>query len=663
MSQKEKHILLIGNPNCGKSTIFNNLTGLNQKITNLPGTTIEKKVGVFKIEDQTYRITDLPGAYSIYPNGEDEILAIDYLKNSISNHQVDLILYIADAANLQRNLLFFSQIADLKLPIILVLNMIDLATYKGIEIDIDKLSESLGVLVIALNSKKNTAKKELINKIHKEHQVFQSDFFKKDTISFQQHWNNNIEAIKENKEGVYKKIALETNERYLKIQNILTPIQSKNTQNAKFITHKLDKFLLHPIYGILSLFAVLFLIFQFIFKVAQIPADWIDYGFSYLIRFVSETLPIGKLNDLICDGVLAGVGGIVIFLPQIVLLFVFLTILEETGYMTRVSFISDNLMKKFGLNGKSVIPLIGGMACAIPSIMAARNIENSKDRIITILVTPLMSCSARIPVYTLLAGLLVEKNDGIIHYRGLLMLVMYVLGFVASLLFGLLFKLILKQKEKSFFILEMPDYKLPQIKNVLRVIYSKSMDFVVNAGKIILIVSILLWFLANHAPKNNFANIEKKYENYLGQDKNSLISSEKLESSYIGIMGRSIEPAIKPLGYDWKIGIALITSFAAREIFTGTLATIYRVQESDDDGNKKMLTILKEQKRADNGLPLYSVATIVSLLLFYAFAMQCFSTLAVTYRETKALKWPLIQFFYMTGFAYLASLIAYQLLS
>jgi ferrous iron transport protein B len=389
--------------------------------------------------------------------------------------------------------------------------------------------------------------------------------------------------------------------------------------------------------------------------------NWIEQFFAWFAGMVHSWIPEGYINSLITEGIIPGISGVVVFLPQIIFLFLFLSILEESGYMTRVSFINDRLMRKFGLNGKSIVPLIGGMACAIPSIMATRNIENKKDRIITILVTPLMGCSARLPVYTLLVSLLIKNDNSFFDIRGLLLLSLYLIGFLAVLLFSTIFKYLLRQKEKSFFILEMPDYRIPSLRNVGLTIKDKTYDFVFNAGKIILIVSIVLWFLASFGPKNSFESIDQKYQSYELSDKETLIKSEKLEASYAGIMGKSIEPIIKPLGYDWKIGIALITSFAAREIFVGTIATIYSIKDADDE--KTISQTLSEQTRVGSNTKVYNIATIVSLLLFYAFAMQCMSTLAITYRETKSIKWPIVQFFYMTGFAYLMSFVAYQLLS
>lgn len=668
--------MLVGNPNSGKTTLFNALTGLKQKISNLPGTTIEKKTGNFTINGQPVRITDLPGTYSIHPKGEDELISIDYLLN-FQKHEIDVILFVADASNLSRNLLLYTQVADLGYPTVLALNMIDFAERKGISIDIEKLSQELGVIVCPINARDNTGLEKLTETLLKANAAHQTTFFEsKDLASYevrhrnhtnyhqylQGHVQNLRKQEKDKIEINSRDISTETITRYKKIDRIVDLVQKKSDKKPRNITQAADRILLHPVYGFLVFFTTLFIIFQFIFKVAEYPMIWIETIFSTISENIKHALPDGVLSSLLADGIIPGIGGVIVFLPQIIILFALLALLEESGYMTRVSFITDRLMRKFGLNGKSVVPLIGGMACAIPAIMAARNIENKKDRLITILVTPLMSCSARLPVYTLLVSMLiVDKGNSWFDARGLILLGMYVLGFFAAIIFAFVFKLILKQKHKSFFVLELPDYRKPKLKNIFLSVKDKASDFVFNAGKIILIVSVVLWFLASYGPGNRFDEIEKDYQTYSGIDKEEKVQSEKLEASYAGILGKTIEPAIKPLGYDWKIGIALITSLAAREVFVGTLATIYSVGDADDE--KSLSEVLTRQKRIDNGEPTYSYATILSLLVFYAFAMQCFSTLAVTYRETKSIKWPIVQMLYMTGFAYLVSLVVYQVLA
>ncbi len=685
MDDHQLHIVLVGNPNTGKSTLFNALTGQNQKVSNLPGTTIEKKQGFFIYDDVRVNITDLPGTYSLYPNGEDEQIATQFILNHEQN-KIDAILFVADASNLERNLLLYTQIADLGIPTVIALNMLDMLEKKKIGINIENLSLSLQTLIAPINARNGKGIKQLKNNILKTSQAVQRSFF---TPTKEQ---EQLIALSTTKETAYAKwqniflnykkadmapeltalfettlpfsdktIAEETTQRFNAIHAIVEEAQQKKQMDRKSITMRIDAVLLHPVWGFLIFFGTLFLIFQSIFRLAEIPKEWIENMFSWITVALKNSLPDSTLTSMLCDGILPGLSGVMVFLPQIIILFFILALLEDSGYMTRVSFITDRLMRKFGLNGKSVIPLIGGMACAIPSIMATRNIENKKDRLITILVTPLMSCSARLPVYTLLAGLLfVQNTNTLIDLRGLLILVMYVVGFVVALLFAFLFKLILKQKQKSFFVLELPDYRIPKWSNIAITLQLKIKDFVFNAGKIILIVSVILWFLASHGPEKKFNAISEKYSSYTAADKDLKIQSERLEASYAGMLGKTIEPAIRPLGYDWKIGIALITSFAAREVFVGTIATIYSVGNTDDEVT--ISSTLSRQTDAISGKKTYSIATVLSLLIFYAFAMQCISTMAVTYRETKSMIWPVVQFFYMSGFAYLMSLIVYQVM-
>lgn len=671
MSNSSKHIVLVGNPNSGKTTLFNALTGMNQKISNLPGTTIEKKAGYFKHKDVVFEITDLPGTYSIHPKGQDEIISIEYLLRT-GNHPIDLIVFVADAGNLSRNLLLYTQVADLGYPVVLALNMTDLARKKGIEIDIQKLSAELGVIICPVNARSEEGIEPLKDALIKVENPYQTTFFEQENksseifVNYRNYLDEHLSAVKSgdtvNIEKNSKVIASETIARYKKIDTIINKTVSKDKYPKKILTEKIDKILLHPIYGFIAFYTTLFIIFQFIFKLADYPMQWIEAVFAFCSETVKTLMPENAFSSLLADGIIPGIGGVIVFLPQIIILFALIAILEDSGYMTRVSFITDRLMRKFGLNGKSVVPLIGGMACAIPSIMATRNIENRKDRLITILVTPLMSCSARLPVYTLLVSLMiVNDHSRWVDARGLILLGLYLMGFVAALVFAFIFKLVLKQKQKSYFVLELPDYRKPRLKNIFLTVKEKASDFVFNAGKIIVIVSIILWFLASYAPGNSFETIDNKYSNYTGADKALLIQSEKLESSYAGRLGKVIEPVIRPLGYDWKIGIALITSFAAREVFVGTIATIYSVGDSEDE--ETLTAVLSRQKRAGTDDNLYSLPTIVSLLIFYAFAMQCFSTLAITYRETGSIKWPVVQFLYMSGFAYLMSLLAFTILS
>lgn len=643
MSDENNHtsILLVGNPNTGKSTLFNELTGLNQHVGNFPGVTVDKKTGHFKIKNEPIEVIDLPGTYSLNPNSEDERVTQDYINNSKN----DIIVIVADVTNLKRNLLLCTQVIDLGKPVILALNMMDLLQKSNQEIQVEKLARLLNIPVIPINARIGKGTDDLKYAI--ANYVFKKTKFAAD------HFSSNVID--------------ETMLRYNKINHIVNEcLIKKGEDKLSLLTKKIDNILLHKIYGYAIFLSILFLIFQAIFSWSSYPMELIENGFLIFGNQLSTLLPQGILNDLIVDGVLAGLGGIVIFVPQIAMLFAFITILEDTGYMARVSFLMDRILRQFGLNGKSIIPLLSSTACAVPAIMGARTINNYKERLITIMVAPLISCSARIPVYTLLIALVVPEDSflGIFNLQGLIMMGLYLLGFIAALLAALVMKWIIKSKEKSSFILEMPIYRIPRWNNVTISVFNKVKLFLFDAGKIIVAVSIVLWFLSSYGPGDSFQQIDDKYatENNLSENKiSSLIAGEKLEASYAGILGKTIEPAIRPLGFDWKIGISLVTSFAAREVFVGTMATLYSV--GDADNTKSIKQKMLDAKDPLTGKPLYSFATTLSLLLFYAFAMQCMTTLAIVYRETNSIKWPLIQLIYMSGLAYFSSLIVYQLLS
>ena len=464
--------------------------------------------------------------------------------------------------------------------------------------------------------------------------------------------------------------AAETIARYKRLGSILADVVIDKGRASKFtFSDKLDRVLTHKVWGFAIFLLILFLIFNGIFAWSAYPMAWIETFFGWITEYGHQFLPAGMLTNLVLDGVIAGLGGIFVFIPQIAILFAFISILEDTGYMARVTFMMDKVMRKVGLNGKSIVPMIGGIACAVPSIMAARNIENWKDRMITIMVTPLISCSARLPVYILLISLIIPQKTlwGIISLQGLALMIMYLISFIAAIAVAWVMKVIIKARERSYFIMELPVYRMPRWKNVLYNMIEKSKTFVLEAGKVIIAISIILWVMASFGPGNRFEEIDQKYEASEIRQPNeakqieTLAASEKLENSYVGILGHWIEPAIKPLGYDWKIGIGLITSFAAREAFVGTMATIYSVDGGPDD-NSTIRSKMAASKNYETGLPVYSFATGISLMLFYAFALQCMSTVAVVYRETKGWKWPITQLIYMTALAYFAALIAYQLL-
>ena len=659
-------VALIGNPNSGKSTLFNALTGLNQKTGNYAGVTVDKHYGSYKFKTQDYTITDLPGTYSLYPKSIDEEVACKVLFSK--EEGIDVVVIVADASSLKRHLLLATQVVDLKKPCVLVLNMIDEANKNNLTIYKEELEKLLDISVVAVNSRNKAGindLKEAITKAKISSAIFY-DFEKQKQLFPQANSYQTIieSAVKSNEahSEQLKQYELSDNIfRFSKINYIIAKCIKKPEQLNKNITQKLDAFFTHKVFGFAFFFLILFIIFQFIFYVAEFPMTWIEGGFANLMNITSSVLPKGQLNDLIVNGVLAGISGIVVFVPQIALLFFFIAILEDTGYMARASFILDKVMRRFGLNGKSVIPMLSSVACAVPSIMSARTITNWKDRMITILVTPLISCSARLPVYTLLISIMFVGHHtvGILNYQGLVLMGMYVLGFAAALIAAYILKRILKTTEKSYFIMELPVYRMPQWQTVTMLVFSKVKIFLFDAGKIILAISIILWFLTSHAPADNFEVLEKNAvaNNVSEQD----LNAQKLEASYAGILGKKMEPAIKPLGFDWKIGIALITSFAAREVFVGTMATIY--SSGDSENTETLREKLIAQKNFETQQPAYTNAVCWSLLIFYVFAMQCMSTLATTYRETKHWKWPALQLVFMTGLAYLSSFVVYTVLS
>ncbi|MDF2432110.1 MAG: ferrous iron transport protein [Mucilaginibacter sp.] len=697
-------VALVGHPNTGKSTLFNTLTGLNQKIGNFPGVTVDKKTGYCQLPDgRTAEIIDLPGTYSLYPKSQDESIVFSVLADKSNPHTPDLIVVILDASNLKRNLLLYTQVADLKIPVIIALNMMDLANKSGISIDVNLFAKKLGIPVVPISARKNEGINKLKEAITFANKIaLQEDSIDIETIapqliaeiSNELNLNNSYYALQlahqhetvkfispaqsERIEEIEKEFsfhsqkaqAAETIARYNFINDLLyDTVKIPETAKDETISNKIDKVLTHKIFGFVIFFAVLLFMFQSIFAWSAYPMELIADLFVWVQSTLHQLLPAGPLTGLVVDGVIGGLSGVMIFIPQIAILFAFISILEDTGYMSRVTFMMDKLMRKVGLNGKSVVPLIGGFACAVPSIMSTRTIENWKDRMITIMVTPLVTCSARLPIYTLLIALVVPNRNvwWIFNMQGLALTGMYVFSLISAVIVAFVFKLILKGRERGYFIMELPVYRMPRWKNVGYSMYDRSKAFVFQAGKVIIAVSVILWVLASYGPGDRFERIEQKYRQsqytqHLNPDQlTRAINSEKLENSYAGVLGHVIEPVIRPLGFDWKIGIALITSFAAREVFVGTMATIYSVEGSAE----KMETVQKKMGEAKNtvtGQPVFSLAVAFSLMMFYAFAMQCASTVAVVYRETKNWRWPAIQFAYMTVLAYTASFVAYHLL-
>ncbi|GEC79362.1 ferrous iron transport protein B [Flavobacterium aquatile] len=699
MTHKTIKVALIGNPNTGKTSVFNQLTGLRQQVGNYPGITVEKKIGSCKLsENVKATILDLPGTYSLNASSIDENVVIELLMNKNDEYFPDVAVVVTEVENLKRNLLLFTQIKDLEIPTILVINMSDRMAKKGIDLDIPFLEKELKTKIALVSSRKNIGIDSIKNLILNYESlstepclnasVIDVDYFDKlrrafpnqllyklwlvitQDVNFLNLDRNEVQSnFTKSKTELKRLQQKETIKRYQFINDTLKIGQKIDVSKATDIRAKLDRVLTHKFFGYVIFFGILMLIFQSIFNWSSVPMDFIDETFTSLASYAKSHLPAGEFTNLIAEGIIPGIGGIVIFVPQIAFLFLFISVLEESGYMSRVVFLMDKIMRRYGLSGKSVVPLISGTACAIPAIMSARNIENWKERLITILVTPFTTCSARLPVYAILISLIIpdEKILGFFNLQGLTLMVLYLLGFFMAIVSAIILNKVLQFKSKSYFVVEMPSYKIPMFKNVGINVLEKTKAFVFGAGKIILAISIILWFLGSHGPKETFGNAQQIVENEVYSSKLKInpsviednVAAYKLENSYIGIIGRSIEPVIKPLGYDWKIGIAVVTSFAAREVFVGTLATIYSVGNSDDE------TTIKNKMAAEikpDGTKIFNFATGVSLLLFYAFAMQCISTLAIVKKETNSWKWPIIQLIFMSGFAYLVALSAYQIL-
>ena len=704
--QLSAHIIaLIGNPNAGKSSLFNQLTGLRQKTGNFPGVTMDKKSGTWPIDAQTSAtVVDLPGIYSIYPKSLDEQVVTDILANPAHPDYPDVAIVVVDASNLHRNLLLFTQVTDLGVPTVLALNMLDVAEKQAKEVNAVRLAMRLGVPVVRINARTgeglNQLKKAVLGQM-KEPTLPDKLFFDPaegageliaDTKMQYQLANNylalqyiiqhdgftflsrqqqiGLDAIisrHQFSEPTFQ--ASETITRYKRIAPIISAvITDKRSADQSTLSQKLDRVLLHPVWGYAIFGLILMLIFQAIFAWAQPFMNAIDAGVAWLNGQLKESLPAGPLTDLLTDGILAGIGGILVFIPQIAFLFLLIALLEESGYMSRVMVIMDRIMRKFGLNGRSVVPLISGVACAVPAIMATRSIGTRRDRLITILVTPLMSCSARLPIYTILIALVVPSQHvlGVFNLQGLALMALYLLGLISALLAAYVLKLFLRTKERSYFIMELPTFKLPRWNHVGLTVWESVRSFVWEAGRVILAISIVLWVLASYGPGDTMNQAEQRVRQETpivkADELQNRIASERLEASYAGQFGHLIEPAIRPLGYDWKIGIALLSSFAAREVFVGTMSTIYSIGDGADDAGITIRERLQQERNPKTGGPMYTPALAWSLLIFYVFAMMCMSTLAATQRETKSWKWPGVQLVYMMGLAYIAAFITYQVL-
>lgn len=689
-------IALIGNPNVGKSTIFNLLTGLRQKIGNYPGMTVEKKTGFFTIQDTQYELTDLPGTYGIYASSLDEQVVTDILNDPEHPQHPSIGVVVGEPGNLKRTILLFQQVRDLGIPAFLVINMMDEAQKQGIKIDVPKLEEKLGTKVVLTDARNKKGIEELKELLYSFQQSSTTEYevpkefssaveqtkrctsCQNDYQAWQCLCQKEIKKLKpEERQAIDKIISdhkiiprrmqvREILNRYAEIDKILDETVTKKESSAVQRTEKLDKILIHPVWGYVIFFSLLILIFQAIFAWAEPFMEGIEDFFAWLSKTTSGILPEGPLNGLVTDGIISGIGGIVVFIPQIAILFLFIAIMEESGYMSRVVYLMDRWLRPFGLSGKSAVPLMSGAACAVPAVMSARNIENDKERLITILVTPFMTCSARLPIYVIIISLVIpnEKVFGLFKLQGIVLLLLYALGVFAALGSAWILKKIIKSKYKSYLLQELPKYKLPIWKNTAHTVWEKTSGFVFGAGKIILAMSIVLWVMGSFGFSANFKNAEtivaQQYPDLDKEEFENEVTAYKLEHSILGTMGRAIEPAIRPLGYDWKMGIGLISSFAAREVFVATMATVYSLGDTEDD-----LTIrqrMSKEINANTGKPAYNLASGISLLLFYAFAMQCMSTIAIVQKEVGNWRWTLIQLLFMTGLAYVTALIAYQFL-
>ena len=702
-------IALIGNPNSGKSSLFNLLTGLQQKTGNFPGVTVERVSGQIRLADgAAISVTDFPGTYSLYPTSLDEQVVFDVLSNPNHPDYPDLVIYVADAVRLDQHLLLMAQVRDLGIRMMLTLTMEDEARKAGVTYDLSALEKALELPVVGVNGRSGEGLFALRMAI--------TDFFASDRsrgiqpVGFSPspemwstvrgirsafpdigtdfrallyaHHADRLTHLSPEEASRVKDIArsngfdslraqyTEIMDRFREIDRIVATCRLPVANpSGKSLTRTIDRVATHAWAGPMVFFALLFLVFQVVFTWSALPMAWIELLFTEMGGWVVYALGSGWISSLLSDGILAGLGGVLVFIPQIALLFLLIAILEESGYMARAVYLFDRLLQRFGMNGRSLVALVSGTACAIPAIMSARTITNRRERLITILVTPFISCSARLPVYAVLVGLIVPSGffGGWISYQALAFMGLYLLGTVAAFSAAFVFRRFMRQSEPGYLLIELPEYQMPHWRNVLLTVWSKVRSFVREAGSIIIVISVVLWFLASYGPPGNMdraAQAAATEAVNLGLDESAVQGAEsaaRLEASFAGILGKGLEPIIAPLGFDWKIGIALVTSFAAREVFVGTMATIYSIGGSDDE--QTIRARMAQELNPATGKPRYSIPVSLSLLLFYVFAMQCMSTVAVVRKETGGWKWPLVQLAFMTGIAYLGSLTVYQALT
>ena len=692
-------IFLVGNPNSGKTSAFNILTGLHQKTGNFPGVTVECKSGTFTLADNhKVDLIDLPGAYSFYPTSLDERVVVQHFMDPETGAFPENVIYVADIIHLEKHILLLEQILDTGSKVILALNMADQADRYGINVHINILRKRFKIPIVKISAREgagidelkqailetinapkvalppfyklsqdNLTRTDQLKTVFPEYNDYQRllllhnadwlPFLSKDQKNTVKNVANGFDSLKEQVD--------ETMSRYNSFLPIVNSAIKKQGGPGSRFSDKIDTVLTNKWLGPTIFFIIIFFVFQAIYTWSGYPMDLIDGLFSSLSDYIKTVLPAGWLTSLLTDGIIAGIGGIVIFIPQIAILFFLIGILEEIGYMARAVFLFDKIMQRFGLSGRSIVALISGGACSIPAIMSTRTIDNWKERLITILTVPFISCAARLPVYVLLVGIAVPEKYywGFIGLQGLAFTGLYLIGIAATLLSGLVLKYIIKTNEQGFLALQLPTYRPPVWRNIFLDMWEKTSSFVIGAGKIIILISIIIWGMASYGPRNSMIQAETlalqtaQSQNMSKSETANLVASYQLEYSYAGHLGKFIEPAIRPLGYDWKIGIALLTSFAAREVFVGTMSTIYSIGE---DASEDTLREKIANYRDRDGALVFTTATSFSLLIFYVFAMQCMSTLAIVKRETNSWKWPAIQFVAMTAIAYISAFLVYQ---
>lgn len=639
-------IALAGNPNAGKTTLFNSLTGLKQKVANYPGVTVERKQGVWQMPFANADLIDLPGLYSLDATSLDEQIAREVISGEQAGvPKLDAVIAVVDATNLERNLYLVTQLLEFGTPVVVVLTMIDTFEKLKHQIDIGRLQRMLKVPVIAVNAKTGRGKREVVD-------ALRSVLGGRAPVP--KELNGNLEGASQ---------STRIFARYNFISKVVQQSVKHNDRSDHVLSEKIDKVLTHKFFGLLILAAVLLIVFQAIFSWASLPMDLLDKGFGDLADWVKTAMPPGILTDLLTDGVIAGVGGVLVFLPQILLLFLFISLLEDTGYMARAAFLLDKLMSRVGLHGKAFLPLMSSFACAIPGIMATRTIESRRDRFATILIAPFMSCSARLPVYSLMIAAFFtgQKVFGFISIGAVLMLAMYTLGITVAVVVAFILKRTLLKAPPPPFLMELPPYRVPNLRSVFQNMITRAWLFVKRAGTVILAISIILWALMYfpRVPQSDSAEPTQSTVSEQQAAPQESEASRQLENSFAGMLGHTIEPVIRPLGYDWKTGVALIASFAAREVIVSTLGIIYNVGNDQNEQSETLVSAIRDAKK-DDGSPAWTPLTALSLMVFFVLAMQCMSTLAVVRRETNSWRWPLFMITYMTGLAYVAAMITYQ---